>query len=86
MATHTDLCQLEKEAQDSGIADWKFGETLIGDYYFEEYAQELAEGIGAIDPRAGWPLMHIDWSAAADALKDDYVELNFAGETYWARA
>jgi hypothetical protein len=66
--------------------DWEYGLTFIADFYFEDYAQELAEDIGAIDRTSEWPANHIDWEAAADALKPDYAEFVFRGETYWARA
>jgi tetrahydromethanopterin S-methyltransferase subunit B len=70
----------------SGSPDWKYGETLIRDSYFEEYAQELAEDIGAIKTDASWPNNHIDWEAAADALKQDYMSVEFDGVEYWIRA
>ncbi|USM11458.1 antirestriction protein [Citromicrobium phage vB_CbaS-RXM] len=66
--------------------DWEHGETLIRESYFTEYAEELASDIGAIDPNAGWPLQHIDWDAAADALKQDYTEAELDGVTYYMRA
>lgn len=78
------LKELELEA--SGYAaDWEHGETLIRDSYFETYAQELAEDIGAIDRNANWPLGCIDWKQAADELKVDYTSVDFAGVTYWVR-
>ena len=66
-------------------ADWKYGEALIRDDYFTEYAQQLAEDIGAIQSDMDWPASHIDWDAAADALKMDYSAVDFDGETYWIR-
>lgn len=66
-------------------ADWRHGETLIRDSYFEQYARELAEDIGAIKGNEAWPLSYIDWSAAADALKQDYTSVDFDGVTYWIR-
>lgn len=69
-----------------GNPDWEYGMTFIADFYFQDYAQELAEDIGAIDPEAGWPLGYIDWTAASEALKNDYTEFEFRGTTYWARA
>lgn len=71
---------------DSYCRDWKHGETLILDSYFEEYAQQTAEDIGAIDPKATWPLNFIDWERAADALKMDYNAIEVAGYTYWVRS
>jgi hypothetical protein len=70
----------------SGSPDWTYGETLIADHYFIEYAQQLAEDIGAIGRDLAWPACHIDWDAAADALKADYTSVDFAGETYWIRS
>lgn len=70
----------------SGCADWQNGETLISESYFQEYAEQLAEDIGAISSDGGWPACHIDWSAAADALKADYKSVDFNGETYWIRS
>jgi hypothetical protein len=78
------LRALAEEA--SGSPDWQYGETLIRDSYFTEYAQELAEDIGAINKDAGWPNSYIDWDAAADALKMDYSSAEFDGVTYWIRS
>jgi hypothetical protein len=66
-------------------ADWIYGETLIHEAYFEDYAQQLAEDIGAIPRDAAWPLMHIDWEAAAEALLIDYTEVDYDGQTYYIR-
>lgn len=66
--------------------DWKHGEALIRDSYFETYAQELADDIGAIKADAGWPNNFIDWEAAADALKQDYTSVDFDGVEYWIRS
>lgn len=74
------------ELRDSAlIADWHYGATLIHDDHFEEYAQEMAEDIGAINRDAAWPYMHIDWAAAADALQEDYFSVEVNGNTYWVR-
>jgi len=66
-------------------ADWRYGETLIRDSYFEEYARELADDIGAIPRDAGWPTTCIDWEQAARELQMDYTSVNFDGVTYWVR-
>jgi hypothetical protein len=70
----------------SRCADWQHGEALIADHYFEEYAEELAEDIGAIQKGAAWPACHIDWKAAADALKQDYTSVEYGDTTYWVRS
>jgi hypothetical protein len=71
-----------------GDHDWRgnwYPITLIRDSYFEDYAQQLAEDIGAIDPNATWPLHCIDWEKAASELQMDYSQVEYDGETYWYR-
>jgi hypothetical protein len=70
----------------AGIPDFEHGAALISEDEFEDYARELAEDIGAIDGNAAWPLSYIDWSAAADALRADYTEVELDGTTYLVRA
>lgn len=62
-----------------------YGVTFIRDDYFEDYAQELADDIGAINADAAWPTNYIDWEAAANALKDDYSLVEIEGTEYWYR-
>jgi hypothetical protein len=59
---------------------------LIRESYFTEYAQQMAEDIGAISKDSAWPACHIDWDEAADALKIDYTSVDFDGVTYYYRA
>lgn len=56
--------------------------TLIRDSYFETYAQELAEDIGAVQRGASWPCNCIDWAKAARQLQQDYASVDFDGVTY----
>lgn len=76
----------ELAAQCEGYGDWQYGETLIRESYFEEYAQQLAEDIGAIDPNANWPNNCIDWERAARELKMDYTVVAFDGVSYLIRS
>jgi len=64
--------------------DW-YPIGLIRDSYFKEYAQELAEDIGAIPPDSKWPCTCIDWDKAAWELRMDYTSAEFDGVTYWYR-
>jgi hypothetical protein len=64
--------------------DW-YPVTLVRDSHFTEYAQQLAEDIGAINSEAGWPNNCIDWERAARELRIDYSTVDFDGETYWYR-
>ena len=71
-----------------GDHEWEnswFPVTFIRDFYFEDYAEEMAEDIGAIPKDAAWPACHIDWEAAARALQIDYTSGEYNGVTYWAR-
>lgn len=78
------LQALAEEAE--GYApDWKYGEALIRDSYFETYAQELADDIGAINKDQNWPNNCIDWEEAARQLQQDYTSVEFDGVTYWIR-
>lgn len=68
------------------VSDWRHGEALIRDSYFEDYARQLAEDIGAINRDARWPNDCIDWEKAADELRQDYTSVDFDGITYWVRS
>lgn len=78
------LLALQEEASSS--PDWPHGESLIRDSYFRTYAQDLAEDIGALPKDHSWPASYIDWEAAADALKQDYMSVDYDGVEYWIRA
>lgn len=82
-----ELTSLQALAEDaSSSPDWIHGETLIRDSYFEDYARELAEDIGAIKSDAQWPNNCIDWKEAAELLQQDYTSMEFDGITYWIRS
>jgi hypothetical protein len=66
-------------------SDWQYGEPLIRDSYFKEYAMELADDIGATNGKQEWPLNCIDWDQAARELQMDYTSVDFDGVTYWIR-
>jgi len=42
----------------------------------EDFAQDMAEQLGAIDKNASWPQTCIDWEHAASELMYDYSESN----------
>lgn len=78
------LTDLASEAE--GYApDWQYGAALIRDSYFQDYAQELADDIGAVPDNVTWPLTCIDWEQAARELRMDYTSVEFDGVTYWVR-
>jgi antirestriction protein len=71
-----------------------FGENyepiLIRESDFVEYAQELAEELGAMPLSSGgrpeWPLYCIDWEYAAKELAYDYTTVTFDGVDYKIRS
>lgn len=84
-----DINNLVEEAE--GSPDWKYGETLIHDDYFTEYIEELVRDCFEVPKEfesGSWPWNHMtmDWDGAADEAKQDYMEVDYAGETYWVRA
>lgn len=76
------LRELREECEGYG---WEHGIGFIRDTYFRDYAEELADDIGAIDKDAKWPLSHIDWDAAADELKQDYMTTDIGGVEFYYR-
>lgn len=80
----TALEALNTEGEDA-TSDWTYGATLIRDSYFQTYAQEFADDIGAIDRNASWPNTCIDWEQAARELQMDYTSIDFDSITYWVR-
>jgi antirestriction protein len=87
-----ELAQLEELLSDlegmGGDEQWEgvwYPVTLIRDSYFEDYAQELADDIGAVPDNATWPNNCIDWERAARELQQDYTSVEFDGDTYWTR-
>jgi hypothetical protein len=76
---------LVKDGRDAN-SDWDFGVYIIRDSYFQEYAIQYAEDIGAIRSAAvadDWPMTCIDWDRAAKDLQADYTAIDFDGRTYW---
>lgn len=82
-----ELIQLKELRSDlADYCDWDHGETLIHESHQIEYAQQLADDIGAINPTPNWPNNHIDWEAAAEELfTHDYISSEIGRHTYHVR-
>lgn len=79
------LRALADEAE--GSPDWRHGETLIRDSYFEDYARQLSDDMHGRDSAGhSWPFTCIDWAEAASELQQDYFSVDFDGVTYWIRS
>lgn len=86
---HAALCAIMADLAGAGgdeqwDGDW-YPLTLIRKSYFKDYAQELAEDIGAINPNTSWPNNCIDWDVAARDLQMDYTSTDIGGVTYYFR-
>lgn len=78
------LSELAEEASSS--PDWQYGESLIRESHFVEYARQFAEDVGLVSRRRSWPSNHIDWEAAARSLRMDYFSVDFGGVEYLIRS
>jgi hypothetical protein len=83
------LTEVRSEGENS--PDWSWGETLIKDSYFTEYAEQLANDVCEFPKEfqsGQWPFNHmeIDWESAAQELQSDYFDISAGGETYYIRA
>lgn len=67
-------------------SEWRHGVGLIDVDDFEEYAEQFAEDIGAIDRNSNWPNNCIDWEQAAEDLLQDYSVCTYEGIDYYFRA
>jgi hypothetical protein len=76
------LIALRDQCEDYG--DWVDGTTLVSLDYWEKYVQELCEDIGDL-PRNMPDYIVIDWQATADNIAQDYMEVDFDGQTYYVR-
>jgi len=70
----------------SASPDWNCGEVLIHDSYFPRYAKELAEDVRRLPRELCWPFTCIDWNKATRELQNDYVDVEYMGQTFWIRA
>lgn len=65
-------------------SDTSCGVQGFAEHYAEEYAEEYAYDTGAVE-RGSWVERYIDWEKAADDLKEDYVEVEILGHTFYLR-
>jgi hypothetical protein len=83
------LLSLEEEA--SASRDWIHGEALIRESYFTDYIEELINDCYSMPKEmtsGEWPWRHVtvDYEAAAEDAKVDYIEVDFDGVTYLIRS
>lgn len=62
--------------------DTNCGVSGFAEHYAVEYAEEYAYDTGAVE-RDSWIESFIDWEKAADSLKEDYMEVEILGSTFY---
>lgn len=77
--------------QGEGYGDWASGEQLIREDYFTDCIEELIKDCYEMPKEmdsGNWPYRHMvmDYEAAAEEAKADYVSLDFAGQEFLMRA
>ncbi|MHA6837754.1 hypothetical protein [Ralstonia pseudosolanacearum] len=77
--------------QCEGYGDWSHGEALIHEDYFVKYIEEFIDDCYELPKElssGNWPYRHItiDYEAAAEEAKADYIEVDFDGQTFLMRA
>jgi len=83
------LKAIEQECE--GYGDWQYGETLIRDSYWQSYIEELIKDCYEMPKEmnnGAWPWRHftMDYEAAAEEAKEDYMSVDFDGVDYWMRS
>jgi len=69
--------ELVTEYQEQGYSLGDMKEAYQGEYRSDEdFAQQMADDLGAIDKNLSWPNNCIDWEWAARELMMDYYEIN----------
>ena len=87
---YSDIDELEALSsiidQVGDCVNFENGESLIHEDYFTEYCQELCEDDGDIPKELPWYVEnHIDWKGVARERKQDYVEVDFDGVSYFMK-
>jgi hypothetical protein len=70
------------------LAEYAENEPVgVPEHRFADYARDLTSEIGLIDEKTldSWPFDHIDWEAAADALRQDYRRVELGDDGYLVR-
>ena len=69
----------------SEVPEFRHGETLIHEDYWEEYVQDLCEDLGYISKDFPY-WIEIDWEATAKNVAMDYSTIEIDGNTFYFRS
>lgn len=79
-----EITDIEKLKDEFDSEKWKFGIYFIEENDFEETCKEDVKDCGYISRDfPSW--IEIDWEATANNMRQDYLEVEFRGETYLYR-
>ncbi len=87
-----ELLTLEKViAQGEDYGDWSYGESLINEKYFVDHISSIINDCYTFSSEMNegtWPYNHIslDYKAAAEEAKVDYVTIEVGDYTFYMRA
>lgn len=84
-AEYSEMIALREAVDEIGEQTCRYGETLISEDHFIEYAEQLAEDICEMPRDVRWPFTCIDWEKAADELRADYSTVTLFGNDYLYR-
>lgn len=80
----SEITRIEELDNEVG-SEFTYGISLIEEYHFKDYCEELLIDCGYISK--DFPMwIVIDWGATADNIRMDYSEVAFDGKTYLYRA
>lgn len=75
-----------REEYDGQFGDYfTDGVTFVHEDYFTEFAKDSIEDMGYVVPNEMPAWIVIDWEATAENFREYYTEVEFLGQTYWAR-
>lgn len=70
--------------EDEVGSEFGYGTTLVLDDYFTEFVEDMLKDLGYISKNfPTW--IEIDWEATAENVKEDYIEVKYLNNTYYAR-
>lgn len=70
---------------ENNVTDFEYGETLIAEHEFEDYAKELCKDFGYIKKDHPW-WIEIDWVATAANMAQDYSTVRYRSIDYYVRS
>lgn len=85
IAEYDEIEQFCSELEDYS-ADFRYGEAVIHENYFEEYCEQFIKDCGFIADNTPTIIENnIDWGGIADDMEQDYTRVEYQGSDYLIR-